>query len=394
MRSRVVTILAVLVTSAAALAVPPATATATATAAPDARAATVRLVTNGFGHGHGLSQYGAQAQALAGRSTQQILRFYYPSLANGTATGTMKVLLSADTTTDVVVLDRPGLRVRSLGNARTYRLDKPAAARRWRITPASGGRSTIAWKGARGSWHTARTVPGEAELSAGGQPVTLVTPSGRRAYRGALRSALPSAGARTRHTVNVVPLESYLRGVVPREVFPSWKPAALRAQAVAARTYAAFERADYSRRYFHVDDTTSSQVYGGVTNEVSSTDAAIKATARQVLTSGGRPAFTQFSASNGGWMSAGSQPYLVAKQDPYDDRYQGVTDSIAAGELERAFPAIGTFQRVEVVTRDGNGQWGGRVTLIRIVGSQTSTAVSGETFRSYFGLNSSWFDLR
>ncbi|WP_148614079.1 SpoIID/LytB domain-containing protein [Nocardioides rubriscoriae] len=366
-------------------------APAPASARPAERATTVRLVTNGFGHGHGLSQYGAQAQALAGRSQRQILGFYYPDLGSGSAGGSMRVLLTADTTDDVVVVDRPGLRVRSLGSGRTTSLDAPTAARRWRITPAPEGRSKVAWKGAGGGWHVLRTVPGDAELSAGGRPVTLVTPAGRSAYRGALRSARPSPSSSSRDTVNVVPLEAYLRGVVPREIFPSWEPAALQAQAVAARTYAAFERNDRRRRYVHVDDTTSSQVYGGVASEVATTDAAVAATRGRVLTVDGRPAFTQFSASNGGWMSAGSQPYLVAKQDPYDDYFRGVSDSIAPAEIERAFPAIGMFEHIGAVARDGNGQWGGRVTSIEIVGSRTSTTVSGETFRSYFGLNSTWF---
>lgn len=355
---------------------------------PPAQAATpLQLLVNGYGHGHGLSQWGAQRQAEAGRTYEQILRFYYPGLGSGTAAGSIRVLLTADTSTDVVVVDRPGLRVRSLGSGRTTRLDKPAAARRWRIVPAPGGRSKVAWKGASGPWRTVKTVPGDAELSAGGQPVTLVTPSGRRAYRGALRST-------HRDTVNVVPLESYLRGVVPREVYTSWRPAALRAQAVAARTYAAFERNDYRRRYFHVDDTTSSQVYGGVTDEVSSTDSAIAATARRVLTDGGRPAFTQFSASNGGWTSAGSRPYLVAKPDPYDDTYRSVPHTIRPAEIERALPSIGAFERLGTIRRDGNGQWGGRVLSVRIVGSARSVTVSGDDFRSYFGLNSSWFRER
>jgi stage II sporulation protein D len=385
-RPRVHTSLAVAVALVASLLV-----TTPAGAAPEdprvPQAAAVRLFVNGYGHGHGLSQWGAQRQAERGRSHQQILRFYYPGLANGTAGGTVRVLLSADTSTDVVVIDRPGLRVRSLASGRTTTLVRPAA-RRWRIVPAPGGRSKVAWKAASGPWRTIKTVPGDAELSAGGQPVTLVTPSGRRAYRGALRSTHGD-------TVNVVPLEAYLRGVVPREVYTSWKSAALRAQAVAARTYAAFERADYARRYYHVDDTTSSQVYGGVADEVASTDAAIAATARAVLTtSNGRPAFTQFSASNGGWMSAGSQPYLVAKQDPYDDTYRGRTDSIAPAEIERALPGIGTFERIGAITRDGNGQWGGRVLTIRVVGSDGTSTLRGEDFRSYFGLNSSWFVIR
>lgn len=378
MRSRVLSY-AVALCAGAALTV--ATPTSARAAAP------LQLLVNGYGHGHGLSQWGAQRQAEAGRTYEQILRFYYPGLGNGTAAGTIRVLLTADTSTDVVVLDRPGLRVRSLGSGRTTRLDKPAAARRWRIVPAPGGRSKVAWKGASGPWRTVKTVPGDAELSAGGQPVTLVTPSGRRAYRGALRST-------HRDTVNVVPLESYLRGVVPREVFTSWRPAALRAQAVAARTYAAFERDDYPRRYFHVDDTTSSQVYGGATDEVTSTDSAIAATARRVLTSAGRPAFTQFSASNGGWTSAGSQPYLVARQDPYDDTYRSVPHTVTPAEIQRALPAIGTFQRLGTIRRDGNGQWGGRVLSVQVVGSRSTSTLSGDDFRSYFGLNSSWFRVR
>jgi stage II sporulation protein D len=361
---------------------------------PEPRAATVKLLTNGFGHGHGLSQYGAQARAKLGQTRQEILRFYYPGAATGSATGSMKVLIKADTSSDVVVVDRTGLSVRSLSSSKLYRLDSPAAAARWKIVPASGGRSTVAWRPASGTWRTWRTLPGQAEFSAGGLPITLVTPTGNVAYRGALRSALPTSTATTRDTVNVVPLESYLRGVVPREVFASWRPAALQAQAVAARSYAAFERNDRSTRYFHVDDTTSSQVYGGYADEVDTTDAAVKATAGQVLTSGGKPAFTQFSASNGGWTAAASQPYLVARQDNADKVYRGVEDSIAPAEFERALPAIGTFVRLGAIKRDGHGEWGGRVTSVEVVGSRATSTLTGDQFRSFFGLNSTWFVVR
>lgn len=358
---------------------------------PEQRAATVRLLTNGFGHGHGLSQYGAEARAKLGHTRSQILSFYYPGLATGSASGSMKVLIKADTSSDVVIVDRAGLSVRSLGSGTAYRLDSPAAAARWKIVPASGGRSTVAWRPASGSWRTWRTLPGQAEFSAGGLPITLVTPSGSAAYRGALRSAAPSSSSTTRDTVNVVALESYLRGVVPREVFASWRPATLQAQAVAARSYAAFERDDRAERYFHVDDTTSSQVYGGYADEIDTTDAAIRATARQVLTSGGKPAFTQFSASNGGWMAAGSRPYLVARQDNADKVFRGIEDSIAPAEFERALPAIGTFERLGAIKRDGHGEWGGRVTSVQVVGSDATSTLTGDKFRSYFGLNSTWF---
>ncbi|WP_170219284.1 SpoIID/LytB domain-containing protein [Nocardioides litoris] len=359
-----------------------------------ARAVEVWLVGNGYGHGHGLSQWGAQRQAERGRTAGQILSFYYPGLRSGTAGGNVRVLLTADTTDDVVVRDRPGLRLTSLGSRRTVSLDRPAAAVRWRITPAGPRGSAVSWKPRGGAWRPWRTVRGLAQFSAGPSPVVLVTPSGPRAYRGALRSAAPSRTSTRRDTVNVVPLEAYVRGVVPREVYTSWRPATLRAQAVAARTYAAFERTARAGQWWHVDDTTSSQVYGGSGDEVASTDAAVAATRGRVLLHRGRPAFTQFSASNGGWAAAGSQPYLAARRDPYDDTYRGWTATVTAAAAQRAYPSIGTFRGVEVLTRDGHGQWGGRVLRVRVLGSEASPVVSGEDFRFAFGLRSEWFSLR
>ncbi len=136
-------------------------------------------------------------------------------------------------------------------------------------------------------------------------------------YRGTLQSrSLPGSPARHRVTVNRVSLDDYVRGVIPREMPASWRPAALRAQAIAARTYAAFEVADSTNPVYQLCDTTSCQVYGGKSAEFASTNAATTATAGQIRTFHGAPAFTQFSASNGGWMSAGSQPYLAASRTP------------------------------------------------------------------------------
>ena len=120
------------------------------------------------------------------------------------------------------------------------------------------------------------------------------------------------------NTINALPLDDYVKGVVPREMPTSWETAAVRAQAVAARTYAAFDRAAHSTRSYHTCDTTSCQVYGGLAAEDSRGNAAVAATQYQVLTYRGSPAFTQFSSSSGGWLSAGSRPYLVAKADKYD----------------------------------------------------------------------------
>ncbi|MGA8257074.1 MAG: SpoIID/LytB domain-containing protein [Nocardioides sp.] len=366
---------------------------AAARPAAERRADVVQVVGNGFGHGHGLSQWGAELAARQGATYSQILRFYYPGLKFGSIGGNVSVLISADTSADVIVSDRSGLEVRSLGNGKAYPLSKPA--RLWRLMPVQGGKRTkISWRGSSGGgWQTLRTVAGDAEFRAGSRPIALHTPEGIRSYRGSLRSARPSADSGQRDTVNVLPLESYLKGVVPREVPALWKPHAVRAQAVAARTYAAFERAQPLAEHYQICDTTQCQVYGGYTDEHPKSNQAIAATKKRVLLAGGQPAFAQFSASNGGFTSAGAFDYLPAQEDPFDTAYQGWTDTVTPREVEEALPAIGTFESAEVVARDGNGAFGGRATRVRITGSRTATTISGDDFRSFFGLRSTLFKL-
>ena len=104
----------------------------------------------------------------------------------------------------------------------------------WRILP-KGSKSVVSFRApGRGGWTKWTSFPGAAEFSAGNKPLTLFLPKHQTAdYRGALRSV-------QKNTVNVLSLDSYVRGVVPREVPAEWPAQAVRAQAVAARTYAAF----------------------------------------------------------------------------------------------------------------------------------------------------------
>ncbi len=352
----------------------------------DRRAATISLLGNGLGHGHGMSQYGAQSRATDGQSHDKILGFYYPGTRVGRATGNVSVQISADRTRDVIVAARSGLTVKQVAGTKVVKASraKPTATR-WRIVPLTGSRSRIDFF--RSRWRTLATWKGAAEFAAAGRPVTLFATSKLRvAYRGKLRAIGGD-------TVNILPLDDYLKGVVPEEVPALWHPQAVQAQAIAARTYAAYERRRPLARHYQICDTTQCQVYGGSSAEHAASNRAISATAHEVRTSGGQPAFTQFSASNGGWTSAGSFSYLPAKPDPFDKVYRGWTDSVSAAEVQRAYPAIGTFQRAEIVKRDGNGQWGGRVLSIRLVGTNTSTVIPGESFRSVFGLNSTYFTL-
>ncbi|KQW45190.1 hypothetical protein ASC77_20675 [Nocardioides sp. Root1257] len=352
--------------------------------------ARITISGHGYGHGHGMSQYGAEGAARQGLTARQIAEFYYPGTAWGTGGGRVSVQLTGDTTPqDLVVLARPGLTLRDTAVPGRTALPNNGASQ-WRVATGPRGVTRVSYLATR--WRSWATLKGPGEFYAGGAPITLVTPSGERAYRGRLRTAVTTSG--TRVTVNDLNLESYLRGVVPLEIPALWSPAAVQAQAVAARTYAAYERAHPRSSAYQICDTSSCQVYGGYDAEHPAANAAVDATRRQVLTSGGEPAFTQFGSSSGGWTSAGSVSYLPARQDPYDG-WSGnpVHDwkvRLSDAALEKAWPAIGDLTRIAVTSRDGNGAWGGRVRSITLTGSAGRVVVSGDTFRSVLGLRSTW----
>ena len=353
--------------------------------------ATITLTGHGYGHGHGMSQYGAEGAARQGLVASQIIDFYYPGTVWGTAGGQVSVLIGADTTDDLEVLARRGLALRDLSSGEKTVL--PEGPSRFRLVTSARGVTRLQSR-TGGAWTNSRRLGGEGEFSARG-PVTLVTPAGTAAYRGRLRAAAPRPGSIARDTVNVLSLEKYLRGVVPREIPATWSPEAVRAQAVAARTYAAYERAHPRAAHYQICDTTSCQVYGGVAAEHPSATEALRATRGQVVTDGTAPAFSQFSSSSGGWTAAGAVPYLSAHEDPYDgwsgNPNHSWTRTLSDTTIEAAFPSIGELQQILVGERDGNGDWGGRVGSLTIVGDQRSVTVSGDTARAVLGLRSTWF---
>ena len=126
------------------------------------------------------------------------------------------------------------------------------------------------------------------------------------------------------YTVNVVGLDDYVQGVIAAEMPSTWSAEALKAQAVAARTYAI--TTDVAGGFYNLYPDTRSQMYRGVGAETPATDAAVAATSGQIVTYKGAPAVTYFFASSGGytenvedaWPGATPDPWLRGVPDPYD----------------------------------------------------------------------------
>lgn len=238
-----------------------------------------------------------------------------------------------------------------------------------------------------------------------------------RSYRGLIRAVNGSIGEN--RTVNELPIEQYLRAVVAKEVSPGWAIAgggrgaqALQAQAVAARSYGLAEnRYTYARTcdltcqyYLGAASRPSTQSTTYTAVEHPATDAAVLATAGAVRRlAGGRMALTMFAASSGGWTKPGPTdpssllpfPAVIDEGDStaLNPAYNW-TVTIQGATFAAKYPAIGTFVGMTVLTRNGLGDWGGRVDTVELTGSAGKVTITGDKFRSAFGLKSDWFNVR
>jgi stage II sporulation protein D len=195
--------------------------------------------------------------------------------------------------------------------------------------------------------------------------------------------------------VKRVALETYVRGVVAAEVSASWAIAALEAQAVASRTYALTAHAGGSKFDVYPDDR--SQVYLGKAAETTRTNAAVAATAGQIVTYDGQPAITYFFAGSGGHTESvqnvfpGStpEPWLVGVADPYDSgplRRWTVTLSFASVTSRLSGLVNGSFKGIEVLERGSSP----RIVSAYVLGSKGRTLVSGAELASRLGLYDTW----
>ncbi len=195
--------------------------------------------------------------------------------------------------------------------------------------------------------------------------------------------------------VKRVALETYVRGVVAAEVPANWTMAALETQAVASRTYAITAHAGGSK--FDVYPDTRSQVYRGRAAETPRTNAAVAATAGQVVTYGGQPAITYFFAGSGGHTESvqncfpGStpQPWLVGVADPYDTGpLHNWTVTLGFGSAASRLRGLvdGSFKGVEVLQRGSSP----RIVSAYVLGSKGRRLVDGPELAARLGLYDTW----
>lgn len=227
---------------------------------------------------------------------------------------------------------------------------------------------------------------------------------GRR-YRGALELRHKSGGLTA---VNIVPVDGYLRSVVPEEMPVDWPAEAIKAQSVAARSFALASRGRHAGEGYDLCTTTHCQLYTGTTAEKSASNAAIKATRGEVLTYGGKPIEALFHTDSGG-MTENSEdvwgshvPYLRAAKDT-PAKTMPWTKAISRADLERKLAAkghdIGKVRSLVLsplaIGRSAKDRTAsGRVKTMTVKGTKGTATLSGTTWCSLLGLKSTLFDAK
>jgi stage II sporulation protein D len=332
----------------------------------------------GFGHGVGLSQYGAYGYAKHGFRYDQILTHYY----TGTTIGT---------TTDqsVRVLLRDG--------ARSVAFKGAGSACGAGLSPKKG---YVAKR--KGSGVVVRNKKGRriarcgAAMTAAGSPTVAV--AGKGTYRGSLEVR---ASGSSLQAINVVEIEDYVRGVVAEESPASWPLEALKAQAVAARSYGL--STGVRGGSFGLYDDTRSQAYGGVGAETAKTDQAVNATRLQVVLYNGKVAQTYFFSTSGGHTENNENsslgfgqpaiPYLRGVDDPFEadagSPYEHWKRKFSIGRMNSALRSIGLRGKLKniAVTQRGASP---RIVHANLIGTGGTTTVDGPDLRSALGLPDTW----
>jgi SpoIID/LytB domain protein len=368
-----------------------------------AASGTLGVTGHGWGHGRGLGQWGAFGYAVnQGVSYQDILAHFYGNTNPGAKSdGLITVRLTAQDGGDLIVSSGAPFSIGGVPIAANSagRLSRRADGN-YDLNTRTSCAGPDVWYGGVVDPLAVSSVPDP------GNDVTkmleVCQPDGStRQYRGSLRLTFGDGATRA---INIVSMEQYLRGVVPRESPASWADSgggkgmqAILAQVVAARSYAWAEGGENGQRYTYAKtcDSTACQVYGGAglnrqRIEDTRSDLAVAATPGEVRRfSNGALARTEFSSSTGGWTAGGTFPAVEDTGDSASPFHDWST-SVTASAVESTY-GVGQLRSINIVNRNGLGDGGGRVSRVQINGSNTSVIVSGGDFQARMGLRSDWF---
>jgi len=335
--------------------------------------ATFVVTGHGWGHGVGFSQYGAYGYAQKGVGYAKIVLHYFPGTELGEApVSRVRVLLTS------------GVATLKIGSLADFRVRDATGV----VHDVVAGTHTLtpALKLKVDGQDKASALPGPLLFQPGAAPIQL-----KHQYRGSIQVDVASGKLRA---VNMVGLEQYLYGVVPSEMPYTWAPEALKAQAVAARSYALATRRTGA---FDLYPDTRSQVYLGLEHEKPSTNAAVDATAGKVVLYQGEVARTFFFSTSGGRTASAEDvwgepvPYLVSVPDPYDSispYHNWGPFSFTGAKLAKVLKMKG---RVVDLQPELNSS--GRIKSLNAVGTKGSLTVPGTDLRKRLGLRSTWFSV-
>ena len=220
---------------------------------------------------------------------------------------------------------------------------------------------------------------------------------GDRTYRGAIE--LSTAYGTGIRVINEVSMDDYLYACVPSEMPSSWAEEALKAQAVAARTYAENKRGNHSATGYDLCDTQHCQVYLGYTNEAASTTAAVNATAGEKMYYNGKVIEAVYTSSSGGHTASAKNVWT--SDVPY---LQGVAEinEVGARTWNKTFPSAQIAQLCADAGADIGDVTdivvaeladGGRVQTLRIIGTRGTFTLNKDRCRTFFSLDSRMYQI-
>jgi stage II sporulation protein D len=227
------------------------------------------------------------------------------------------------------------------------------------------------------------------------QPASVngVTAIDGKVYRGSVY-LLPTASGF--NVINVVNLEDYVLSVLPSEMPSSWALEALKAQAIAARSYAVANLNKHGKDGYDLTATIADQVYSGVASESDNSNRAVAETEGMILKYQGKPITAFFHSTSGGATELAENvwskplPYLQAVAD-YDDSspHFSWNRKFSVSDIERALPNVGQLLSFDVVARTPSK----RAQYVLAQGTKGCQMISGESMRKIFKLPSALFNV-